>query len=197
MWAFLGEFEQERIVKQVSFKLLRLIKVLVLANIWKAFTTNGKLRPSCCSLHFFCQTFFYLLLFSRKVLDVSIQTLEALECLHSYQYIHRDIKPGNFVYGLGDDEALIYIIDFGMTTKYCHTASRMPPTSIYDFIGTLRYASRTTHQGNAQTRRDDLESWLFVIMEIYDRSSLPWKKEQDKKIVLDMKEAFFSEDGKL
>jgi serine/threonine protein kinase len=37
-----------------------------------------------------------------------------LEFLHSKNFIHRDIKPDNFVIGSGNDSSQLYIIDFGL-----------------------------------------------------------------------------------
>ena len=42
---------------------------------------------------------------------LAIQGLERLEYIHSKNYIHRDIKPGNFLVG-NPDSYQIYLIDF-------------------------------------------------------------------------------------
>ena len=47
----------------------------------------------------------------------AIQALERLEYIHSKNYLHRDIKPGNFLIG-NPDKSQIYLIDFGNARKY-------------------------------------------------------------------------------
>ena len=48
---------------------------------------------------------------------VALQILDRLEYIHSKNYIHRDIKPQNFVIGRKDPN-IIYIIDFGFSHQY-------------------------------------------------------------------------------
>lgn len=45
--------------------------------------------------------------------QISIQTIEAVRDFHQAGWLHRDIKPQNFAYGLGDKIAVVYILDFG------------------------------------------------------------------------------------
>lgn len=53
-------------------------------------------------------------------IGVSIQSLEALDDLHSIGYLHRDVKPGNYTIGRAELNELrkVYILDFGMCRKY-------------------------------------------------------------------------------
>uniref|UniRef100_A0A1I7Z3P7 Protein kinase domain-containing protein n=1 Tax=Steinernema glaseri TaxID=37863 RepID=A0A1I7Z3P7_9BILA len=67
----------------------------------------------------------------------------------------------------------------------------VPPSSRYDFIGTQLYAPRTSHRGHVQTRRDDLESWIYSCVDLFAPNKLPWGREHDRYKVIDMKEAFF------
>ena len=43
-------------------------------------------------------------------------------------FIHRDMKPDNFLMGLGKKGNLVYFIDFGLAKKYCdaHTHQHIP-----------------------------------------------------------------------
>jgi casein kinase 1 len=44
-----------------------------------------------------------------------LQVLERLKELHKKGYIYRDVKPSNFI--IGQDQTLIYILDFGLVKK--------------------------------------------------------------------------------
>lgn len=54
----------------------------------------------------------------KTVLMLGIELLTRLEFIHHRHIIHRDIKPDNFVLGLGERANVIYVIDFGLSKRY-------------------------------------------------------------------------------
>ena len=51
-------------------------------------------------------------------LRVAIQIMTRLETLHNSRFIHRDIKPDNFVIGLQNQSSIVHLIDFGLSKYY-------------------------------------------------------------------------------
>lgn len=76
---------------------------------------GGYLRFEC----FFASKPKFLLFFSlNTAYYCALETLKAIEELHQLGYVHRDIKPGNFVLGRRVDERInnnIYLVDFGIS----------------------------------------------------------------------------------
>ncbi|KAI6225037.1 Protein kinase domain-containing protein [Aphelenchoides besseyi] len=124
----------------------------------------------------------------QTALIVSFQTLRGLRNFHSLGRIHRDLKPANYALGIGADEGIVFIIDFGLAVRFCTDPHKMPSGSHYTFLGTRTYASRNAHKEKAQTRRDDVEAWFYVAFEIF-KITLPWIKDETDAII-QMKDYF-------
>ncbi|CAD8096335.1 unnamed protein product [Paramecium primaurelia] len=111
----------------------------------------------------------------KTALLIAIQLIDVLEKLHFQGVIHRDLKPENILLGSGKENGKIYLLDFGISKIYrdCNN-KHIPFREHRSFLGTTRYASIAAHLGHELSRKDDLESMMYIIL-YFIRGQLPWQ----------------------
>jgi len=125
------------------------------------------------------------------------QLIERLKIIHKEGIIHRDLKPENLLVNKNIRNGLIYLIDYGLSKKYKDAKNDMhiPFKNERPITGTIRYISINTHKGFEQSRRDDIESALYIIV-YFLNGKLDWDgikcKTKDEKIkkIMEKKEEF-------
>ncbi|AQZ11210.1 HRR25 (YPL204W) [Zygosaccharomyces parabailii] len=130
------------------------------------------LGPSLEDLFNYCHRKFTF----KTVIMLALQMICRIQYIHGRSFIHRDIKPDNFLMGVGRRGSTVHVIDFGLSKKYrdFNTHRHIPYRENKSLTGTARYASVNTHLGIEQSRRDDLESLGYVLI-YFCKGSLPWQ----------------------
>ena len=103
------------------------------------------LGPSLEDLFNFCSRRFTM----KTVLMLADQMIGRIEYVHNKNFIHRDIKPDNFLMGIGRHCNKLFLIDFGLAKKYRDNRTRqhIPYREDKNLTGTARYASINAHLG--------------------------------------------------
>jgi serine/threonine protein kinase len=126
--------------------------------------------------------------------------LAALCTLHRAGFVHRDLKPENMLWesnpvagsspaGAGAGAGAsgppklpkILVIDFGLAKRVGGHPSAFPHVRFRNdkhLTGTPRYAAINAHRGFELSRRDDIESFGYV-MTFLALGSLPWQSLED------------------
>ena len=118
----------------------------------------------------------------KDICMISLQGLDRLEYIHSKDIIHRDIKPHNFLIGLKNPN-VIYLIDFGFSRKYrsSRTGRHIQFKNLKKACGSMRYLSINGNMGLELSRRDDLESFGYMLIYI-SKDNLPWISAEKLKL---------------
>lgn len=117
----------------------------------------------------------------KEVAFYGIQMINIVRHIHKSGYVHRDLKPDNFVFDLKNPKK-IFCIDFGLAKEYENKNGDHVKYRKSGFCGTALYASINTHKFKTQSRRDDLESIGYILIYLI-KKNLPWYniKHKDKK----------------
>ncbi|CAD8191702.1 unnamed protein product [Paramecium pentaurelia] len=114
------------------------------------------------------------------ILTIGLGVIQILERVHKKEILHLDIKPENIMLSqqISNDQdvlkpGLIQLIDFGLSQQFIKNSETLKDV----FIGSLNFASRSSHQGKPIGYRDDLESLLYVLCYLKDLK-LPWSEKQ-------------------
>ncbi|GJJ10444.1 hypothetical protein Clacol_004670 [Clathrus columnatus] len=124
-----------------------------------------------CGGHFSLPT---VLMMADQMVGIAVDIVIArIQSLHSYGMIHRDLKPDNFLIGRELWDKTIYLIDFGMAKAYRTPGGiHIPWKTGRGFWGNSRYASLGAHDGEEQSRRNDMEALGYIFIDCLKR--LPW-----------------------
>lgn len=115
--------------------------------------------------------------------------VKCIEELHRKGYVHRDIKPSNFLVNT-DRKNPVVLIDFGLSRSYLYKDSGLHKKARKDpgFIGTVRYSSLHAQDNEELSRRDDLISWFYSMIEMA-KSKTPWPGNDNKKLAKQLKKS--------
>lgn len=128
------------------------------------------------------------------VLEIGKNVILLLSKLHSIGFIHCDIKPGNIVVmknsklmrlSLSRNVVISWIgkmmkkhhfslLDFGLSERlFDDSGTHVAPGRRRRGAGTTYFASVAYHDGEQRSRKDDLESLMYVLVYL-QLGNLPW-----------------------
>lgn len=140
------------------------------------FLVMGLYGPSISNTRRQLQQHHYTL---SSALRIGLYMVRCIKDFHAHGFIHRDIKPGNFLLNPGSNNPLV-LIDYGLSREFIDPSTGMPyPERAHcGFRGTSKYASISAHENKDLSWKDDLISWMYSMIELID-GRLPWLSGRD------------------
>jgi serine/threonine protein kinase len=121
-----------------------------------------------------------------QTMTIAISLINRLETLHSKGFIHCDLKLDNILFHKPGDYDLesVCLIDFGLSRSYIVEEKHIPEKYTGMMVGTVKFCSINSLNGNELSRRDDLESLGYLLLFLLKGGELPWLEyiyDSDKK----------------
>ena len=121
------------------------------------------------------------------IINIGKKIITKVMILHENKIIHRDLKPDNIL--LNTDNSLddIFLIDFSFCKKYINTnGEHILKNKINKIIGSINYISLNVHDLTEPSRRDDLESVIYILIYLYC-GKLDWENSMSITGIHEMK----------
>lgn len=107
---------------------------------------------------------YYKSLSFKTVLVLGSQIINRIKYIHEKGLLHRDIKPSNFLFGINSDTNKLHLVDFGFSKRYDYNGNHIEEKQLRHIIGSVNFVSLNVHKLIEPSRRDDIESCIYIIL---------------------------------
>ena len=120
---------------------------------------------------------------STIAIHIATQMFDCIQHIHACGYIHRDLKPENFLF-TSTESINLKLIDFGLCKQFKNKQGvHIPFRSGKSVIGTPNFVSVNVHEGIEPSRRDDVESLLYILCNA-QLGTLPWLQSEKTSMIM-------------
>jgi len=124
-----------------------------------------------------------------NLINITITLFETIKEIHNLGYVHRDLKPDNVCLNAN---MVPHIIDFGLSKKIIHNNIHMECVTLKSLIGCETFISINVKNLIEPSRRDDIESIIYIIAFMLIQSKFEVKFAQNKIDLLLLKDFLFN-----
>ena len=91
------------------------------------------------------------------------------------------------LFGKDKNDNKLYLVDFGFTKRYNYNGTHIEEKHIKNIIGSINFVSLNVHNLIEPSRRDDLESCIYVILTILF-NQLEWFNKSNLQEIYQLKQ---------
>ena len=115
-----------------------------------------------------------------KILQYLYNLLDLLEVLHESGYAHGNLKPKNIAI---NQKEKVHLVGFTSSNSFVNkNGQHLRDQKEFAQTGNLTFASMHACRGSSLSRRDDIESLIYLFVSLTCNQLLPWVKFQKEVI---------------
>ena len=95
---------------------------------------------------------------------LGIQMIDRIEYIHSLKVIHTNLKPNSFLLGKNSKNHILFLSDFCSAKKYWLNEGHIKFSKGKKNFGSAKFLSINALNGYELSRRDDLESIVYILL---------------------------------
>jgi serine/threonine protein kinase len=130
--------------------------------------------------------YYYKVLSLKTTLVLGIQLIKRIQTLHEMFLLHRDIKPSNLLFGNKERTNKLFLVDFGFSKRYNYNGIHIEEKNIRNIVGSTNFVSLNVNNLIEPSRRDDIESGVYVILTMLF-GKLEWFGKTDINEIISLK----------
>ncbi|XP_067342365.1 inactive serine/threonine-protein kinase VRK3 isoform X1 [Channa argus] len=110
----------------------------------------------------------------KVVLQLTCRILDVLQYIHSNEYVHADVNAEN-IYIKQGQKSQVYLVGYCHAFRYCPAGQHVEhrEASRVSHEGNIEFISLDAHKGAAPSRRSDLQSLGYCMLQ-WHTGTLPW-----------------------
>jgi serine/threonine protein kinase len=130
----------------------------------------------------------------ETIKHIAIQLINAIKYIHQKKYLYIDLKPDNIMF----NDNILKLIDFNLCIKYIDIYSNYYSNDkLKSRQGNDIYSSRNINSGFRGVRIDDIESILYILLDILKIDEfITIKQSKQIKVIIEKKKYIFTQNYK-
>lgn len=108
-------------------------------------------------------------LIEYQIKNIGTQLIKVIKYIHSKKYLYLNITPSNIRFKIDNQNIILKLINFNSCIKYINNDSQFYTNSkLLERQGNDYYSSRNINLGYRGIRLDDIESILYLLLDLVD-----------------------------
>jgi serine/threonine protein kinase len=106
-----------------------------------------------------------------QIKNIALQLIQVMKYIHSKKYLYIDLNPSNIRFILENSIIVVKLINFNSCIKYINNNSQFYTNDkLPDKQGNNYYSSRNINLGYRGVRLDDIESILYILLDLVNNA---------------------------